>query len=67
MNFWDEITELEKQIGTKVNTQNALNLREKLQLVVSLLQSSKFSMSIGRKKRAWAFLIIAKKYLKCIR
>ncbi len=62
MNFWKEVVGVEKSILTSINSGNALKLRKESQFCASLIEAAKFSMNIGRTNRAWAFLLIAKKF-----
>lgn len=62
MDYWLEAKKIETQIQSCINQYNALNLRQKTQFAVSLIESSKFSMNIGRVYRAWALLLMARKY-----
>lgn len=62
MDFWNNVTNVEKSIHASINTGNVLKLRNKSALCASLLETAKFSMNIGREKRAWAFLLMAKQY-----
>ena len=62
MNFWKDITNLEKSMLTSINSNNAPKLRNKSQFCASLIETAKFSMNIGRTNRAWAYLLIAKMY-----
>lgn len=62
MDFWENVANIEKSILASINSNNALKLRDESQLCAFLIESAKFSMSIGRSNRAWTYLIIAKKY-----
>jgi hypothetical protein len=64
MDYWFEVKKVEKQIESCINQYNALDLRSKAQITVSLIETSKFSMNVGRVNRAWAFLLIARNYWK---
>ena len=62
MKFWNDVADVEKSILTSINSDNVLKLREKSQFCASLIETAKFSMNIGRTNRAWAYLLMAKKY-----
>ena len=64
MDYWFEVIKFEKQVKSRINQYNALDLRKKAQITVSLIESSKFSMNVGRAYRAWALLLMARNYWK---
>ena len=62
INFWKDISDIEEMIYTSINSDNALKLRIKSQLCASLIETAKYSMNTGRTYRAWAYLLMAKKF-----
>lgn len=62
MDFWKELAGVEQSVQSSINRYNALQLRPKLELYVSLIESSKFAMNTGRTNRAWAYLLMATAY-----
>ena len=62
MDFWKEISYLEKSIFANLNANTALKLRANSQICASMIEIAKYSMYLGRINRAWAYLITAKKF-----
>lgn len=66
MDFLIETKKMEKIIQSSINQYNALDLRKKAQFCASLIETSKFSMDLGRTYRAWSFLLMARKYWESV-